>query len=319
MGKRIALLLIPLALTAVAQETAPIRLQLDTRQYTERILQPVMPRPVDFGSLGTKPKPDFTLPSNPFEPDRQARNALNELPLPEQHFGTASRHYLSAPEYNFRMNPYSRNRDVAGVIAVAGGGFITGASSYEAMPALGNFAEASVAYTRPIGEHVLITGGVSGNKYHIGRDAWNSYGVFGQATWRLSDRISLNAFGQHYWNQMATTPAALPYQQGSLYGATMGFKMSETVSLDVGAQRYYDPYTRQWKTLPIVAPTVNIMGAPIRLDVGGLLYQILDNLLGSKRYDSGGSGVAPSGTFNGPLPAGFNPNSPVRIPDALRR
>lgn len=317
---RRAALLLPLlaALLAGAQENAPIRLSLDTRQYTERILQPVMPRPLSFGAQTTLPPYSTLFPEQTPTLDRHTREAIASLPLQEIHFTDRALPYPSQADYNFSRNPYSRDRASAGVIALAGSGYITGASSYEAFPALGNFARASLAFTQPVGERFSFTAGVSGEKYHIGRNAWNSYGVFGQASYRLSDVLTLNAFGQHYWNQHAPSPAALPYQGQSLYGATMGIRMSETVSLDVGAQRYYDPYTRQWKTLPIVAPTVNLMGAPIRLDVGGLLYQILDNIFGNRNsygstFDYDPRSIAPM-----PRPAGFNPNSPVRIPDQLR-
>ena len=185
------------------------------------------------------------------------------------------------------------------------------------MPALGNIGTASVSYTQPLGDRWVFTAGMAGNKYHFGREAWNSYGVFGRASFRLNEKLTLNAFGQHYWNQRVPGVAALPYMQDTRYGGTLGMKMSETVSLDVGAQRYYDPDTRQWKTVPIIAPTIQLMGQPISLDVGGLVYQLLDNIFGKRSVGSyDGYNRQPYGV--GLRPAGFNPHSPVRIPDALR-
>ena len=109
----------------------------------------------------------------------------------------------------------------------------------------------------------------------------------------------------------------MPYMQDTRYGGTLGIKMSDKVSLDVGAQRYYDPYLRQWKTVPIIAPTVSVMGQPLSLDVGGLLYQVLDYVFGSSKNGNGYGSHLPD-FRQGPVPAGFNPNSPIRIPDALR-
>ena len=153
----------------------------------------------------------------------------------------------------------------------------------------------------------------------MGREAWNSYGVWGQASWKLSDVFTLNAFGQYYTNQQFHSVASMPFLQDTRYGGTLVIKMSDHFSLDVGAQRYYDVYTGRWRTVPIVAPTLNVMGQPISIDAGGLLYQILDAVLGKGRNYKNYNDYSPTDhQFNAPMPAGFNPNSPVRIPDALR-
>ena len=53
-----------------------------------------------------------------------------------------------------------------------------GAGSFTAMPGLGNVGSANVSFTQPIGERLVVTAGLSGNKYHFGRDAWNDYGIY---------------------------------------------------------------------------------------------------------------------------------------------
>lgn len=300
-------------LNAMGQETAPIQLKLDNHALTERLLQPIVPQPA-MPMSGMMAKPDLT---QPIKLDWRMARLGDSLRLHDRMNIDYGFPRTSANDYNFVMDPYSRNWASSGIIATIGTGYLAGSGSFTAMPALGNVGSANVSFTQPIGERLLVTAGLSGNKYHFGREIWNDYGIYGRASFTLNERLSLNAFGQYYRDQRFHSVAALPYVQDTRYGGTLGIKMSDTFSLDMGAQRYYDPYTRQWKTVPIIAPTLNVMGQPISMDVGGLLYQILDNILGTK-HDYGNYGNTGPDLLKGPKPAGFNPNSPVRIPDALR-
>jgi len=305
------------AMTGWGQESAPIHLELDTRGLTERFMQPITPRP-PAPSASLLAKPDMTEPIKLEWRTAPLTDSLRAYDRMDLKMGYSFPTH-SVRDFNFVMDPYSRNWSSAGVIANVGTGYLAGAGGYTAMPGLGNVGTASVSFTQPMGERLVVTAGLSGNKYHFGNAAWNSYGVFGNASYRLNDRLTLNAFGQYYRNPMLGSVAAMPYMQDTRYGGTLGIKMSETVSLDVGAQRYYDPYLRQWKTVPIVAPTVTVMGQPLSLDVGGLLYQVLDYVFGGSKGGNGyGSHLPDFKQGKGPVPAGFNPNSPIRIPDALR-
>ena len=305
------------AMTGWGQESAPIHLELDTRGLTERFMQPITPRP-PAPSASLLGKPDMTEPKKLEWRTAPLTDSLRAYDRMDLKMGYSFPTH-SVRDFNFVMDPYSRNWSSAGVIANVGTGYLAGAGGYTAMPGLGNVGTASVSFTQPMGERLVVTAGLSGNKYHFGNAAWNSYGVFGNASYRLNDRLTLNAFGQYYRNPMLGSVAAMPYMQDTRYGGTLGIKMSETVSLDVGAQRYYDPYLRQWKTVPIVAPTVTVMGQPLSLDVGGLLYQVLDYVFGGSKGGNGyGSHLPDFKQGQGPVPAGFNPNSPIRIPDALR-
>ena len=304
-----------MALAAWGQETAPIRLKLDTRGLTERFMQPITPQ-LPTPSAGLLSKPDLTEPIRLDWRTAQLTDSLRAYDRMSLDQGYSFPSH-SVRDFNFVMDPYSRNWSSAGVIATVGTGYLAGAGSYTAMPGLGNVGSANVSFTQPLGEQLVVTAGLSGNKYHFGNAAWNSYGVYGNASFKLNDRLTLNAFGQYYRNPMLGSVAAMPYMQDTRYGGTLGIKMSDKVSLDVGAQRYYDPYLRQWKTVPIIAPTVSVMGQPLSLDVGGLLYQVLDYVFGSSKNGNGYGSHLPD-FRQGPVPAGFNPNSPIRIPDALR-
>ena len=227
----------------------------------------------------------------------------------------------NVPRFRYDTNPYSRDWSSSGVITRVGGGFLTGAGSHMTYPGMGDMASASVAMTMPMGERLQVTAGITGSKYHFDHNAWNDYGVFGNASFRINDRLSLNAFGQYYVNQRFHSVAAMPFLGSSSYGGTLGWKASDNFSLDVGARRIYDPYTGRWRTLPVVQPTFNLLGAPISFDAGPWIYQLLDGLLngGKKSQDWGDPRYRPVSVPNAVTSQpGFNPNSPVPIPDPFR-
>lgn len=225
------------------------------------------------------------------------------------------------PRFSYDTNPYSRDWSSSGVITRLGNGYLVGSGSHTTYPGMGNMATASVALTLPMGERMTVTAGATGSKYHFDSNVWNDYGVFANASFRLSERLSLNAFGQYYANQRFHSLASMPFLGSSTYGGTLGWKASDHFSLDVGARRLYDPYTGRWQTLPVVQPTINLLGAPISFDAGPLLYQLLDGLFGKgkKSIDWGDPRYRPVNVPNAVMSQpGFNPFSPVPVPDAFR-
>lgn len=199
--------------------------------------------------------------------------------------------------YNFDLNPYSRDWQASGVIARLGDGLLGGSGSRTSLPALGNMATGSLWVTQTVDERLTLTAGITGSKYHFGREAWNDYGVWGRASYQLNGTLSLNAFGQYNFNPHFHSMGAMGITQNSNYGATLGVKVSDNFSVDVGAQRYYDVYSHCWRTMPILAPTIMLMGQPLSVDVGGILYGLLKSLGGGhgggyRLEPSGGGGMA---------------------------
>lgn len=228
----------------------------------------------------------------------------------------------SMPRMTFDVNPYSRAWHSSGVITRVGGGYLMGACGYDVYPGMGNMATGSVSLLMPMGERMTVTAGVTGNKYHFDRNAWNSFGVYGHVSYRLNDRLSLNAFGQYYGNQPFHSMASMAFVSGSSYGGTLGVRVSDDFHLDVGVRRIYDPYTGRWQTLPVVQPVFNLWGNPISFDAGPLLYQVLGALFDIRNsysddyhYDARDVRVGSGAAFD----AGYNANSPVRIPDVFRK
>ena len=304
------------ALLGAAQENQMLKLQFDQSKISPQFTMPELPAvtmPV------TNIKPTFSI-IHPTAAELKLDNYdrfTDSLAIYQREW----RPTANVPRFSYDTSPYSRDWSSSGVITRVGGGFLTGAGSHMTYPGMGDMASASVAMTMPMGERLQVTAGITGSKYLFDHNAWNDYGVFGNASFRINDRLSLNAFGQYYVNQRFHSVAAMPFLGSSSYGGTLGWKASDNFSLDVGARRIYDPYTGRWRTLPVVQPTFNLLGAPISFDAGPWIYQLLDGLLndGKKSQDWGDPRYRPVSVPNAVTSQpGFNPNSPVPIPDPFR-
>ena len=317
MKRVFSILVAMVALMGAAQESQPLKLQFDQSKISPQFIQPELPT-IITPATNIKPTFNANLP-NTADLKLDYHNPLNDtLAIYHEDWHVSK---PSLPHFRFDTNPYSRDWSSAGVITRIGGGYLTGAGSHTTYPGMGNTASASVAYTMPMGDRFQVTAGVTGSKYHFDRAAWNDYGVFGNASFRLNDRLSLNAFGQYYVNQQFHSVASMPFVGSSSYGGTLGWRASDNFSLDVGARRIFDPYTGQWRTLPVVQPTINLFGAPISFDAGPFIYQILDYMFGSGKNQQKWDDpkyrpvTIPNAVSSQP---GFNPNSPVSIPDPFR-
>ena len=317
--KRVMTIVLALAaLIGSAQENQAIRLKFDQSKISPQFTMPELPTTV-IPATNIKPTFNANLPSIGLKPDFNSGRLTDSLAIYQQDW--RSNYATDLPRFSYDTNPYGRDWASSGVITRVGSGYLTGAGSHTTYLGMGNMSSASVAYTLPMGDRFMVTAGLTGSKYHFDRAAWNDYGVFGSASYRLSDRLTLNAFGQYYINQQYHSIASMPFLGSSSYGGTLGWRASDNFSLDLGARRLYDPYTGQWRTLPIVQPTFNLFGAPISFDAGPLIYQVLDYMFGSgkKSRDWGDPRfrpvTAPGAVTSQP---GFNPNSPVPIPDVFR-
>lgn len=165
---------------------------------------------------------------------------------------------------------------------------LIGSGSYTAYPALGNIGTGSLGLQATPIDRLTLGVGANVVKYHMGRSAWNDFGLYVNGSYQLTDALSVNAFGQYYFDQRYHSVGGMGLMQNAVYGGTLGYKFSDSFSLAVGAQRYYDAYTHTWRTVPIVAPTFKIFGAPLTVDVGGLIYNIVEALIYNSRDSHSG-------------------------------
>lgn len=320
MKRALSILLALAALIGAAQESTVPRLQFDKSTISPEFTMPELPG-IITPATNIKPTFNVKLPTSADFQIKLHTNSLADSLVRYQQDWQSKNRYTPIPATHFNTDPYSRDWSSGGIITEVGGGYLTGAGSHTTYPGMGDMASASIAFTKFLGDRLAVTAGLTGNKYHFDRSAWNDYGVFSNASFRLNERLSLNAFGQYYFNQRFHSVATMPFLGGASYGGTLGWKASETFSLDMGARRLYDPYTGQWRTLPIVQPTLYLLGAPISFDAGPLIYQVLGNLFGKgkNKQDWGDPRYRPVTVPDAiSIQPGFNPNSPIPVPDAFR-
>lgn len=318
MKRLITILVVIVALAGAAQESHSLKLQFDQSKISPKFTQPELPTTI---SPATNIKPTFNanLPTAADLHLDYHSTLSDSLAIYQQDWH--NNRLTALPQFRYDTNPYSRDWSTGGVITRVGGGYLTGSSSHTTYPGMGNMASASVAYTMPLGDRFQVTAGLTGSKYHFDRSAWNDFGVYGNASFMLNDRLSLNAFGQYYLDQRYHSVATMPFLGASSYGGTLGWRASDNFSLDMGVRRVFDPYTGTWRTLPVVQPAFRVFGVPLSFDAGPLIYQLLDNLLGGSkdRRDWGDPKYRPVTVPNAVTSQpGFNINSPVPIPDVFR-
>lgn len=120
----------------------------------------------------------------------------------------------------------------------------------------------------------------------------NQFGVSGQLEYRLSPHWSVGAWGAYYGNNPYFSMAAFPFVETSSYGGWVKYSDGR-FGLKLGAQRYYDPFQRQWKTDPIVTPSFKIgRKFVMELPVGPLVRESLETLF--KKNSNNGPTIMPS-------------------------
>lgn len=102
------------------------------------------------------------------------------------------------------------------------------------------------------------------------------YGVGGTVGYRVSNALSLHAFGYYYGNSSMITPAVNPYLATTNYGGYADFKIHKNFGVDAGVRRYLNPMTGQWVTDPIVSPYIKFNnGQKFGFDFGHILKEAI--------------------------------------------
>lgn len=177
-------------------------------------------------------------------------------------------------------------------IASWDGGGIYGISSISSMPALGNTHSATALFSHHIGD-VTFTASLQGAKYHFDRSIYNDFNIAGRVSYRANDKIALSVFGNYSPSSAYHSAAAEPYTYQSSYGASVTYSPSKNFSIEAGVKRSYNPLTGRWELIPIVAPTVDIKGAKVATDFGGLIHHLVQSAVAPDEIRRSNPTVAP--------------------------
>lgn len=120
---------------------------------------------------------------------------------------------------------------------------------------LGGITSVGANYNLKINDFTIISGGAYGAKYNLYNQLYNNVGVNGNIKFLLSDKISMNIFGQ-YSGQPTTDmlPLMSTMYPQSYYGGSFEFKVTDNWGVITGASREFDVLSRKWVTRPFIMP-----------------------------------------------------------------
>lgn len=163
------------------------------------------------------------------------------------------------------------------------GGFrLSAVGEMQLMPGLMGVESGGLQASQTI-SRVTIAVNAQANKYGFFNGFARQFGVGGSVSWQVNERISLHAFGSYYNTpRMFIPPAVAGFMATSSYGGFASYS-GDGWGFDLGAQNVYNPSLRHWEMVPIVRPYIVIGNTPIGVDVGPIIYQLLDNAIGHRR------------------------------------
>lgn len=221
-------------------------------------------------------------------------NSTNNIPTHSQIAATASdsvRHFFA----DFKnSNVRSTNKQSASAIVgmnldeqsptgYGADGFITignflftGKQEREDYPLVLTTKRLSLSSTY-VANHLAMTAGVNINRYFaLGINT--QYGVHGSVSYSFSPYFSMTVFGEYYNSVPWFYMASFPYVATNRYGGYITYR-NNNFGTHIGAERYYDPFARQWIFRPIVTPFVKVSNKFIlELPLGGLLKEGSEHL-----------------------------------------
>ncbi len=180
----------------------------------------------------------------------------------------------SPPLVNFEQ-PAIRNIYTSGLLGQWNGIRFIGSGLYEEHPALLVTRAAGFGAAYNYGG-LSVSADASATRYVGPIVNANQWGIGADISYRFSPSISVTAFGQYYTAVPVGNMAAYSFVNSSRYGGYVSY-MGDRVGIDVGAQRYMDPYTMRWVTAPIVTPKVRLWdNVTFELPVGGLIQREIE-------------------------------------------
>ena len=163
-----------------------------------------------------------------------------------------------------------------GVIGSGYGFDFFGSSGYNDYPFLLTNRNATLGVSRTFGQvsvYAMVSAGnyVSPGGPFAPMTSINQFGVGGRLVYTVSDYASIVLFGQFYNTQPFFSMAAYPFVNTSRYGGYLDLT-GDRFGIEMGAQRYFDPFTNRWEVAPIINPKVRVGDKVfITLPVGGLV------------------------------------------------
>ena len=208
--------------------------------------------------------------------------------LPSQNLSTPLPGFSLKDEIRlpYQVNPsllYRGDFSTSGIMKQFSNGEIFGSGGQTSVPGIGRFNDASLGYRHMFNDRLSLQLGVNAMKINMSHITGQAFGTSGRLTYRTSDRVAFNVFGSYSIGNS--------YGMGThSYGASMSLDMSDRFGMEVGAQRYYNSMSGRWETVPVVIPYYRFEKFTLGLDVGGILHELLRNVIFDTRGGECGGG-----------------------------
>lgn len=266
LGLLVLLAFVPLLLSAQEDSTRFARDSVRMRPSSgELLFSPIELSPKQFLPAPTPlPRPTYSLP----------------------HFSLKDPLYL--PYYTNPSPLFKGDYSTGGMLRQFPRGMLYGSGGQTSLPGIGRINNASLGYQHALGDKFTLQLGVDATKINMTHTTGQAFSTSGALLYRPSERMAFKVFGSY---AVGNTYGMNTHR----YGATMSLDMSDRFGMEVGVQRYYDSMRGRWETVPILIPYYNFDKFKLSLDVGGLLYEILRDVVFDKRggWDGGGPTIGP--------------------------
>ncbi|MGM9845904.1 MAG: hypothetical protein ACI30K_06720 [Muribaculaceae bacterium] len=195
-------------------------------------------------------------------PSISTPSLFNSTLVPNDNAGISAPLHISTPGY-------------APIVTWGNGGFAAyGSASH--MPGLMGVETGGLMLNQSAGPlNISISGSVS--KYGYFRGLQTTYNIGGEISLRLSDHISLHAFGDYSSPYNSINPAINGFFNTSNFGGFVRFDSESIWGVDVGVSNTYNPSLQSWQAAPLVRPYIKVGDSKLGIDVGGILYNVLRN------------------------------------------
>jgi hypothetical protein len=210
----------------------------------------------------------------------------------------------TVPGFFFPLQYYSSILPGQTTLANWGSGSLTAAGQTAVMPGMMAMDGGEIILRQRMG-HLTLDAYGAANHYGYFRGLDTQWGVGGSLTYQVNDNLSLTAFGAYYTSTGIMQPAIMGYVNYPVYGGYANYRFNKSrFGVKVGAQSYYDPLRKAWETQPIAMPYYHFNGGDVGIDVGGILFQLLQDH--NMKKNPGNPTIAPMKANPSLTPINFN-------------
>lgn len=196
----------------------------------------------------------------------------------------------SVPRLPYTQNPsllFKGDYSTGGVLHQFAHGSIYGSGSQTSMAGIGRFNNASLGYQHVFNDKFEMMLNVNAMKINMSHITGQAFSTSGALLYHASDRVTFKVFGSY---DIGNNYGMSTHR----YGASMKLDMSDRFGMEMGVQRYYDDMSGRWETVPMVIPYYHFEKFTLGLDVGGIIYEVLRDVVFDKnRGLKGGPTIEP--------------------------